>query len=205
MTITNISLLREYAILCLISISFQALLMSACNNRGVEIQHAEFDDRIVQKYLSHPVARPDLKLINILDTDYDFQIMNADEWGAYFDVIRLDFDNGRVEVAIQDSIHPIPRKYKFMQYLNQIDYANAVDSLIDVSGIWDIKDTLNKNRLIDGGDLSVILKGKNKVKLITWQDAIKNEGLEKEKVRKFYNDIWYITDELMKEDHSKYY
>ena len=82
-----------------------------------------------------------------------------------------------------------------------MDFVNSIDSLINTYGIWDIKDTLNKNRITDGGDLSIIIIDDVKSKLITWQDFDKNESFDKLKVRKFYYEIWALMRRIIEEEY----
>lgn len=166
--------------LSLITMSIFASL--SCSDSKYIIEHTEQDCRYLEKYFIYPIIRPDLELINITLTDYDFQLMNADEWGVYFDLIRINFKKGRVEIVIQDTIHPIPRKYEFRQFDARYNYTTSVDSLIKINEIWSINDTLNSNRIIDGGDYSIVIIGENKSKLITWQDFKRNETDEKVRV-----------------------
>lgn len=180
------------------------LLLFSCSNEKFKIEHTEDDFRTVQHYFIDPIERIDLELTNILDTDYDFQLMNTDEWGLYFDMLRIDFDEGSVEIVKQDTIHPSPRKYEYRQLKNRNEYVKKIDYLIETRGLWNIQDTLNYNRVIDGGNLSIILIGEDRVKLITWQNIERNETDDKKKVRNFYAEVWNITNQLIEEDLSSY-
>lgn len=188
-------IMKKYLFVHIVLLSF----LLACKNTKPQIAHTESDNRVLQQYLEAPVIRPNLELANILDTEYDLQLMKADEWGIHFDIVRLDFECAKAEIVMQDTLKPIRAKYVFKQKTGVYAYTKSIDSLIKELALWDIQDTLNKNRLIDGGDFSIILKKHDRIKLIRWQDILKNETTDKQKARSFYQQVWQHTHALMKE------